>query len=387
MRCVPNAKAAGPGSLSPLFQVYGNASLEVDVVVSGFAQNYLLNGTGLATGTTRFNVSVTVSSTVGAAVPVLVAHVHSSRCNAVPPGGGHYLYNASGPDDAMVDTGSQTPAYGVNTLSVVLSARGVKSTQQPWLANYDQALSVVIHDPYGRIACANLVPNLPSLPPAYSVTIEANFGLSKAYTMVVKEYSNGTHRTVLIHTNTSSQAQVQDATANMTYTLSQNATYPNGVCVATRCVPNPFEPCNGQLAGLESYYSIGEGNPVGYDGFNVLNVRGIPCERWSRAISLNIPGVGISSTNATAYFYFPQQGWSNMGESYHRLIKRIQLNGTSTQSGNFSHSYEFIDLCTHAQRPPRARPVTPNPPPPPAQYPLSSTKTSSTPASLSTWAR
>lgn len=149
------------------YTVYGNASLEVDVLVSGFAQSYLNNGTGAATGSTRFNVSLTVASTVGAAVPALVAHVHASRCTAVPPGGSHYLYNASGLDDAMVDTGSLTPAYGTNTLSVVLSAtRSARSTVQPWLVDYDRALSVVLHDTAGRIACANLVPTLPNLPDA-----------------------------------------------------------------------------------------------------------------------------------------------------------------------------------------------------------------------------
>ena len=97
--------------------------------------------------------------------------------------------------------------------------------------------------------------------------------------------------------------------------------------------------------GLETYYSIGSGNPVGFDGLNVLNVRGISCERWSRQISLDIPGSGISpATNATAYFYFPVSGWSNLGESYHRLLKRIQLNGSSAASGNFSHSYDFFDM-------------------------------------------
>ena len=307
-----------------------------------------MNGSAPALGNTRFNISVTVTSTRSPTLPPLVAHVHASRCSAVPPGGGHYLYNASLPDDAMAATWSTVPTYGSNTLSALLAFRnatfGATSSLQPWLANFDAALSVVIHDPAGRIACINLVPTLPNLPAEYSVTMEANFGFGKAYTMVLKEFASTAmgKRAIVMHTNTTSQAQVQDLSGNMSYTLVQNETFPNGLCTATPCIGTPLQPCSGSLSGLSTYYSLGSGAPIGFDGMNVQNVRGITCERWSRPFTMAL-GRG-PPTNATAYFYFPTATWSNRGESYHRLLKRIQVNGTSARSGNFTHSYEFIDM-------------------------------------------
>lgn len=176
----------------------------------------MLNGSDVATGTTRFNVSVNVTGV--RPLPALVAHVHSRRCDHSPPGGGHYKYNSSLSDDAMVNNGSFTPNYGTNTLSLVISQNGRKSTQQPWLIDYDQAASVVIHDPLligsvnQRIACINLIPNLPNLPSDYSTTIEANFGLTKSYTMILVEYASATlgKRTIVTHSNLTSQVQVQD---------------------------------------------------------------------------------------------------------------------------------------------------------------------------------
>jgi len=171
----------------------------------------------VATGTTRFNISVNVTGV--RRLPALVAHVHSQRCAYLPPGGGHYKYNSSLSDDAMVNTGSFTPNYGTNTLSLVISQNGrTSTTQQPWLIDYDQAASVVIHDPLligsanQRIACINLIPNLPNLPSDYSTTIEANFGLTKSYTMVQVEYASATlgKRTIVTHSNVTSQVQVQD---------------------------------------------------------------------------------------------------------------------------------------------------------------------------------
>jgi len=136
----------------------------------------------------------------------------------------------------------------------------------------------------------------------------------------------------------------------MTYTLIQNSSFPNGLCVPQRCVPNPLQPCTGQLSGLEAFYTLGSGAPVGFDGQNLQNVRGISCERWSRSLTFAPrPGTGTSNTTATAYFYFPINSWSNRGESYHRLPKRIQVNGSSARTGQFS---QCVLLCnsslTHA---------------------------------------
>ncbi len=48
-----------------------------------------------------------------------------------------------------------------------------------------------------------------------------------------------------------------------------------------------------------------------------------------------------------AWFYFPVSAWKVRGESYHRMLRRIEVNGSSTRplggSYTFSHSYEFVN--------------------------------------------
>jgi hypothetical protein len=162
-------------------------TLEVDVSFAGFASSYLANGSQLATGHSRFNLStLSILDAAGLALSsevsppsALFVHLHTARCDSTPPGGSHYLLNSSLPDDAA---STSSPAQGNNTFSLILRSftGGVVSAVQPWLVDFDKVLSAVLHDSTGtRQACCNLVPRLPNLPSTYSVTIEANFGLTK----------------------------------------------------------------------------------------------------------------------------------------------------------------------------------------------------------------
>ena len=308
-------------------------------------------------------VTITSSgSAIGGSV-VFVAHLHASRCSVLPPGGAHYLQNTSLPDDALAPPVAAGSSQGTNTMSLRVSPANVSSSAtQPWLVDYDRALSVVLHEPSAaagysptaagaRFACCNLAPNLPDFPTTWSATIEANFGKGRAYTMTRQEfYSQDLNKVAIVqHTNMARTVEVQHLSTNTLYSLSQNATYPYGVCVQSAIGSGPqnaMMASNGQLKSTESFLQFSPDQPISFDGTNVVNVRGISCERWSRNYSFSF-GPGESS-NGTATYAFPVSTWNNRGESYHRLIKRVEVVGThySARTGNrdYTNSYEFVNF-------------------------------------------
>ena len=52
--------------------------------------------------------------------------------------------------------------------------------------------------------------------------------------------------------------------------------------------------------------------------------------------------------SGVAFYYFPLSSWSNRGEAFHRLLKRVEVNGTHFSANGaqraFSHSYEFVNM-------------------------------------------
>lgn len=122
-------------------------------------------------------ISVDIGTTLAAST--VKAHIHAQRCES-NDGGPHYLYDSLGEDS------------GDNIFEVSLpfdgsSSKSAGNVTRPWLADYERAASVVLHEPSGnRFACCNLVPNLPGLPDTWSATIEANFkqpAANVSYTM------------------------------------------------------------------------------------------------------------------------------------------------------------------------------------------------------------
>ena len=308
-------------------------------------------------------VSIRSSGSAIDASALFVAHLHASRCSVLPPGGPHYLQDPTGQDDSLIPPIAPGTRQGVNTMSLRVSPVNVSSSAtQPWLVDYDRALSVVLHEPSAtaafsptaagaRFACCNLVPNLPDMPPAWSATIEANFAAPKGYTMTRQEFYHTTLNKVTIvqHTNMARTVEVQNLSTGTMYSLSQNATYPYGVCVQASLANGPqmsMMATDGQLKSTAGFLQFDSSQPISFDGTNVVNVRGISCERWSRVYNFSFaPG---ESSVGTASYYFPVSSWNNRGESFHRLIKRVELNGThySTRTGNrnYSHSYEFVSF-------------------------------------------
>ena len=181
-------------------QVTGDAVVEVDVRPDSFTSNWRLNGSAPVAGSTRLRINAAVSYK-GAPLPTtatLMAHLHAGRCSDAVPGGAHYLQNVLGADDTLDATASATAAQGSNTMSLRVRSGTAASATQPWLVDYDRALSVVLHEgpasagyapaaAGSRAACCDLVPLLPDLPAEWSAVVEINIG-DKAYTMVRQEY-------------------------------------------------------------------------------------------------------------------------------------------------------------------------------------------------------
>ena len=258
---------------------------------------------------------------------LFLAHLHASRCSVLPPGGPHYLQNTSLGDDALIPPIAPGTRQGLNTMSLRVSPVSVSnSATQPWLVDYDRALSVVVHEPStsaaysptamgARFACCNLIPNLPDMPPEWSASIEANFqGVNKAYTMNRQEFYSTTLNKVAIvqHTALARTVEVQHLSTNTTYALSQNASYPYGICVQStigRGPQNAMMATNGQLKSTSDFLQFDASQPITFEGTNAVNVRGISCERWTRAYNFSFaPG---EASVGTAAYYFPVSSWNN----------------------------------------------------------------------------
>ena len=187
-------------SAATLAKVTGDAVVEVNVPADSFASNWRLNGSAPVVGSTRLRINASVAYR-SAALPTaatLMAHLHAGRCSDAVPGGAHYLQSLGGVDDALDASAPPTAVQGSNTFSLRVRSGAAASATQPWLVDYDRALSVILHEgppatgyapgaAGARAACCDLVPLLPDLPPEWSATVEANIG-DKAYTMVRQEF-------------------------------------------------------------------------------------------------------------------------------------------------------------------------------------------------------
>ena len=135
---------------------------------------------------------------------------------------------------------------------------------------------------------------------------------------------------------------MQDRAKNVTYSLKQTAAYPNGVCEMTRV---NFA-ADIRLRTSAEFLEVDMADAsLRFDGVNVKNVRGINCERWSR--NFTIPFGPSAVAQGLVFYYFPISSWSHRGESFHRLVKRVEVAGTYTNATGvrpFSHSYEFVNL-------------------------------------------
>lgn len=296
------------------------------------------------------NISVNIARNVAAIAPYNVtAHVHSKRCES-QQGGPHYLNNSLGLDS------------GDNIFAVTLPFDGVSSKSagnviREWLADYDRAASVVLHEPDGtRFACCNMVPNLPSLPDTWSATIEANIKQPAAdvsYSMLRKEWYHKPTNNLRIdeHSSYSAQTRLVNLNYDKMIFLHRNSTFPEGHCedhdVSSSMVRFLTRGGNHTLMSTADMYGFKGDTPDVYHGITGAGeyVRGIPCEKWTRNVTMPAFGRARSSHTYTFEFYFPVTSWMYRRESYHRMLSRVVLRSEKGFRGHpVLHYYDFIDM-------------------------------------------
>lgn len=351
-----NVVSFGGGTWTfPTFEAELQLSVPVDSYVDHY--NYVAFGTGrhvnITAGRSRLSISVLPQRTPPTSTAFrLKAHIHTSRCD-VNNGGGHYLYDPTGPDagDNIFETQLDFPVgYDISHASV----------ERTFLADYDATASVVLHDTNGaRIGCCNLVPNLPILPDTWSATIEANIyhegvGLENvSYSMLRHEWYDKATGNLRIdeHSAYSKQTRLMNAAKESFIALHRNETFPKGHCEAhsldssmARFLTRGM--INHTLASTADFLAVTGHTPDEYHGTTAATVvRGIPCEKWSRNVtmpSMRSPGV---SHSYVFEFFFPVTSWMIRQESYHRMLARVVVKSDYGFRGDrVLHYYDFIDM-------------------------------------------
>lgn len=110
--------------------------------------------------------------------------------------------------------------------------------------------------------------------------------------------------------------------------------------------PADSAPLSAALLSTSDFLGLSNGAPLTFDGVGVKNVRGILCERWSHNFTLSL-GPRLTFQGIASY-YFPITTWKNRGERYHRLLKRIEVNGSAVGNSSMTYfnSYEFVDMVS-----------------------------------------
>mmetsp|Transcript_6708 Transcript_6708/g.17169 ORF Transcript_6708/g.17169 Transcript_6708/m.17169 type:complete len:488 (+) Transcript_6708:44-1507(+) len=338
-----------------------DASVLMDAHADTFTDhyNYVADGTSNGVDPTKGETQLLLNIEIakdGIVPPsgILKAHVHSQRCE-ISQGGPHLMNDMKGLDS------------GTNILEVLLlfdggTFKSTGSVQQEWLADYDQAASVVLHDPNGvRIACCNMVPTVPLLPDTWSATIEANFQQPAAnisYTMIRKEWYDKASQNMRIdeHSAYSKQTRLVNVKYDHMLLLHRNETFVDGICEdhSLSSDMRQFLTRNGNhtLMSTADMFGFKGDSPDVYHGVTGPSewVRGIPCEKWTRNVS--VPGFSRGSggaptggVNYTFEFYFPVSSWMVRRETYHRLLSRVVLRSDSGFRGiPVLHYYDFVDM-------------------------------------------
>lgn len=305
------------------------------------------------------NVSVDISNANAGMLDAhtVKAHVHSQRCD-VNKGGPHYMKDPSGPDS------------GTNIFEVSLPfAAGARrqssgSVIRPYLADYDKGASVVLHDANGeRFACCNLVPNLPTLPDSWSATIEANIVHDKSkdlkssanvsYSMLRKEWYHKPSNNLRIdeHSSYSRQTRLVNSVLDKMIVMHKNDTFKDGICedhsLNGRMARFITRNGNHTLMSTAEMFAFKGNTPDVYHGVTGAGeyVRGIPCEKWTRNVTMPPFGRDGTTHSYTFEYYFPVSSWMIRRESYHRMLARVVVKSDKGFSGHpILHYYDFVDM-------------------------------------------
>ena len=336
------------------------ATLSMTAPIDTYAQhyNYVAAGTGtmvnLTSGQSRLEVTLAVEKESGASGAFSTkAYIHASRCE-INSGGSHFLHDVTGTDSGdNIVLVEHDFSGGVPSPTVANVTRG-------YLLDYERAASVVVHAPDGTpVGCCNLVPRLPTLPDTWSAVIEANInhegeGLnSLSYSMLRYEWYDASTNNLRIdeHSSYSKQTRIVNTEQDTVMFMHRNGTHPAGFCEHHKVSDGHF-PMFGRgsgngLSSTADFLQVTGGNtPIEYHGVTeASNVRGIPCEKWTRNVS--IPSFSDPSMTVSYIyeFYFPISSWMIRRESFHRMLSRIVVRSDSGMRGrSVLHYYDFIDF-------------------------------------------
>mmetsp|Transcript_46590 Transcript_46590/g.149626 ORF Transcript_46590/g.149626 Transcript_46590/m.149626 type:complete len:388 (+) Transcript_46590:1322-2485(+) len=298
-------------------------------------------------GSTRLDIQVNLTG-AGASWSYAVAHVHADPCEGTF-GGPHYVHNQC--LEETCPSPEETPE-NIITVDVALSdgeggagAAGVGTAERPWVADFDAARSVVLHNPEtgAKFACCDLVPPFPELPADWTATIEAAI-TNKGYTYTRREvYSTTLNRArIEEHSHGGVDVQIHHPSTNTVYSLTKNASFPKGVCSEhpfSRRESFELRPNTTVLKSTASMLNFNKSESVFVPG--AFNVRGTMCEKWVHNFSF--PSSDGGTTTYSTSYYFPVTHWQVSRESYHRLLKRVHLTGIHGDGRKIEHFYE----CAH----------------------------------------
>ena len=368
--------AASFATLDPAWSFASfEATLSLSVPMDTYAShyNYVAYGTArvanVTAGMSVLNVTLAPTRAPAASSAssafALNAHIHAARCSA-NAGGAHYRQDPSGPDsgDNIVEVEDMIWPDGVDAAgSSSSSAKKSFAATRDYLVDYDLAASVVIHssDTGARIACCDMTPNLPDLPDAWSATIEANIfheaavgaGANVSYTMLRDEFYDRASGFARVDERSyfSKQTRITNVAIDELITMHRNETFPHGHCVATALDSDSARFLtrggNHTLASTADFFGLSGDTPDAYEGAGAQHaVRGIPCEKWSRTVTMpnrRVPG-GAASTYQFE-FYFPVTSWLIRREHYHRTLARVVVRSDSGFRGDkVLHFYDFVDF-------------------------------------------
>ena len=335
------------------------ATLSLSAPIDSYSShnNVVAAGTGRlvnhTAGLSKLDIKLAVQQQTGdSSAFTTKAHIHASRCQT-NKGGLHYMYDVAG-----IDGGENIFLVEHNFPGGVPSPTDANATRE-YLMDYERAASVVVHAPDGtRIACCNLVPNLPTLPDIWSAVIEANINHegegvdAVSYSMLRYEWYDTSTNNLRIdeHSSYSKQTRIMNPVHDTYMTMHQNATHSNGYCEKHQMSDKHFPMFGrGSGTGLSStaeFLRVTGDTPDVYNGVTEAGVvRGIPCEKWSRNVTMPSFSNPSASISYVYEFYFPISSWMIRRESFHRMLSRIVVKSDSGMQGvPVLHYYDFIDF-------------------------------------------
>jgi hypothetical protein len=153
------------------------------------------------------------------------------------------------------------------------------------------------------------------------------------------------------HSSYSKQTRLVNLDHDKMIVLHKNETFPDGHCedhaLSNSMVRFLTRGGNHTLMSTAEMFGVKGDSPDVYHGVTGAGeyVRGIPCEKWTRNVTMPAFGSFASSHAYTFEFYFPVSSWAIRRESYHRMLSRVVIRSDKGfRGGPVLHYYDFVDM-------------------------------------------